>query len=147
MPLALRCGALGVLLMAGQLGSAERALADATYDEAFRRALVLEAEDDPAAAVAVLESLVDSHPDDYLLFLQLGWLYFLLEDFESAEAHYGRASTLSEGGAEPELGLAWVYLRTDRPEPRAYKLPELLLSRCGADQVTCFQVEHQIRCL
>ena len=115
-PFDLRCGALGVLLLAAQLGSAGRALADATYDDACRRALVLEAEGDPAAAVAVLESLVDSHPDDYVLFLQLGWLYFLLEDFENAEAHYRRASTLSAGGAEPELGLAWVYLRTDRPD-------------------------------
>jgi tetratricopeptide (TPR) repeat protein len=115
--------------MAGQLGSAERALADATYDEAFRRALVLEAEDDPAAAVAVLESLVDSHPDDYLLFLQLGWLYFLLEDFESAEAHYGRASTLSKGGAEPELGLAWVYLRTDRPDEALEAFDRVLAMR------------------
>jgi len=112
----LRRGALGALLIAAQLGSAGRALADATYDDAFRRALVLEAEGDPAAAVAVLESLVDSHPDDYALFLQLGWLYFLLEDFENAEAYYRRASTLSAGGAEPELGLAWVYLRTDRPD-------------------------------
>ena len=111
----LRRGAVGVLLIAGQLGSAGRALAEASYDEAFRRALVLEAEGDPAEAVAVLEPLVDSHPDDYALFLQLGWLYFLLEDFDSAEAHYRRASTLSAGGADPELGLAWVYLRTDRP--------------------------------
>ena len=111
----LRRGALGALLIAAQLGSAGRTLADARYDDAFRRALVLEAEGDPAAAVAVLESLVDSHPDDYVLFLQLGWLYFLLEDFENAEAQYRRASTLSAGGAEPELGLAWVYLRTDRP--------------------------------
>ena len=129
MPLALRCGALGVLLIAGQLASAERALADATYDEAFRRALVLEAEDDPAAAVAVLESLVDSHPDDYLLFLQLGWLYFLLEDFEGAEAHYRRASTLSGGGAEPELGLAWVYLRTDRPDEALEAFDRVLAMR------------------
>ena len=128
-PLALRCGALGVLLIAGQLGSAERALADATYDEVFRRALVLEAEDDPAAAVAVLESLVDSHPDDYLLFLQLGWLYFLLEDFEGAEAHYRRASTLSGGGAEPELGLAWVYLRTDRPDEALEAFDRVLAMR------------------
>lgn len=109
-------GALGVLLLAAQLGSAGRALADASYDEAFRRARVLEAEGDPGEAVAVLESLVDSHPDDYSLFLHLGWLYFSLEDFDSAEAHYRRASTLSAGGAEPELGLAWVYLRTDRPD-------------------------------
>jgi len=115
-PFVLRCGALGVLLLAGQLGSAERALADAGYDTAFRRALALEAEDDPAAAIAVLESLVDSHPDDYLLFLQLAWLYFQLEDFGGAEAYYRRASTLSRGGAEPELGLAWVYLRTNRPD-------------------------------
>jgi len=128
-PLALRCGALGVLLIAGQLGSAERALAHATYDEAFRRALVLEAEGDPAAAVAVLESLVDSHPDDYVLFLQLGWLYFLLEDFERAEAHYARASTLSEGGAEPELGLAWVYLRTDRPDEALEAFDRVLAMR------------------
>ena len=125
----LRCGALGVLFIAGQLGAAERALADATYDEAFRRALVLEAEDDPAAAVAVLESLVDSHPDDYLLFLQLGWLYFLLEDFEGAEAHYRRASTLSGGGAEPELGLAWVYLRTDRPDEALEAFDRVLAMR------------------
>lgn len=55
MPLVLRCGALGVLLIAGQLASAERALADATYDEAFRRALVLEAEDDPAAGADPIE--------------------------------------------------------------------------------------------
>ncbi len=128
-PLVLRCGALGVLLIAGQLGSAERALADATYDEAFRRALVLEAEDDPAAAIAALESLVDSHPDDYLLFLQLGWLYFLLEDFEGAEARYRRASTLSRGGAEPELGLAWVYLRTDRPDEALKAFDRVLAMR------------------
>jgi len=49
---------------------------------------------DSVAAVAALAPLVDSHPDDYDLFLQLGWLYFLLEDFESAEAHYTQASTL-----------------------------------------------------
>jgi tetratricopeptide (TPR) repeat protein len=125
----LLCGALGVFLIAGPLGSDGRALGDATYDQAFRRALVLEAEDDPAAAVAVLESLVDSHPDDYLLFLQLGWLYFLLEDFESAEAHYGRASTLSKGGAEPELGLAWVYLRTDRPDEALEAFDRVLAMR------------------
>ena len=122
-------GAFGVLLIAAQLGSTGRALADATYDEAFRRALALEAEGNPTAAVAVLESLVDSHPDDYVLFLELGWLYFLLEDFESSEAHYRRASTLSAGGAEPSLGLAWVYLRTDRPDEALDAFDRVLATR------------------
>ncbi|MGB5193151.1 MAG: tetratricopeptide repeat protein [Polyangiales bacterium] len=116
MRLVFRRGALGVLMIAAHLGSPGQAIADATYDDAFRRAVVLEAEGDPSAALAVLEPLVDSHPDDYALFLQLGWISFQLGDFEGAEAYYKRASTLSRGGAEPELGLAWVYLRTDRPD-------------------------------
>jgi tetratricopeptide (TPR) repeat protein len=125
----LLCGALGVLLIAGPLGSDARAFGGTTYDQSFQRALVLEAEGEPAAAFAVLESLVESHPDDYLLFLQLGWLSFLLEDYESAEAHYGRASTLSKGGAEPELGLAWVYLRTDRPDEALEAFDRVLAMR------------------
>lgn len=125
----LRRGALGVLLIAAQLGPAARAIADATYEEAFQRALVLEAAGDPAAAAAVLESLVHSHPDDYALFLQLGWLHFELEDFERAEAHYRRASALSAGGAEPELGLGWVYLRTDRPNEAVEAFDRVLAMR------------------
>lgn len=122
----LQRGALGILLVAVPLG---RAAADAAYEDAFRRALALEAQGDPAAAAAVLEALVDSHPDDYALFLQLGWLYFVLEDFESAEANYRRASTLSAGGAEPELGLAWVYLRTGRPDAAVRAFDRVLAMR------------------
>lgn len=124
--LVLRRGALGILLVAAPLG---RAGADATYEEGFRRALTLEEQGDPAAAAAVLESFTDLYPDDYALFLQLGWLYFVLEDFERAEINYQRASTLSGGGTEPELGLAWIYLRTERPDEAVQAFERVLAMR------------------
>lgn len=86
------------------------------YDGAFAEARRLESAGQYAAAADVLAPLGETYPQDYPLFLQLGWLRFQAGQYEAAEAAYRVAHALSDGSVESSLGLGWTLLRLERTE-------------------------------
>ena len=88
----------------------------ATADEvesAFERSFELERAGRPSDAAEALEAALPTG-GDYGAELRLGWLWFQSGEYARARQHYTEAATISKGGSEPRLGLAWCALRQGR---------------------------------
>jgi len=93
-------------LLAAALLAPPPVLAD-PYGAAYDRSVVLEGEGRYAEAAQVLETLTADYPQDFALFLRLGWLHFQDQRYAAAAARYQRAAELSAESFEARLGLAW----------------------------------------
>jgi len=85
----------------------------------FEQADALEADGRWEEAAELLETLVESHPDDYALFLRLGMLERRAGHSSQAAEDYRRAVEISGGSLESRLGLAWSTLESGQSEQAA----------------------------
>jgi hypothetical protein len=83
---------------------------------ALDRSFALEQEGKAAEAAKAIEAAKGEVAADYAVELRLGWLWFLAADYSKARAHYTQAATISQGGLDPRLGLAWCALREGRTD-------------------------------
>jgi tetratricopeptide (TPR) repeat protein len=113
-------------MLAWSLALTGAASAQDSYSEAWEEALRLEADGQFGDALTLLESWVETYPQDYQLILQLGWLAFQAGDYVGAERHYQRAADLSRGSYDALLGLAWTDFRQGRYESAAAGFRQLL---------------------
>jgi len=60
--------------------------------------------------IKYLEDKLKDHPDDYLIYNELGYLYHKCSDLKKAEKYYKKLIELSAYDAEPHLNLALVYM-------------------------------------
>lgn len=79
------------------------------YANAFEQATLCERQQKFAEAAQILESIATDYPNDYTLFLQLGWLYFNAKEYAKAEKQYLRAAALTLDRLATDLGLGWTY--------------------------------------
>lgn len=121
-----------MLVVAVGVGQAEANAANVGADSAappavlFERAAALEAEERWQEAAELLGTLVESHPDDYDLFLRLGQLHYRAGHFEQAAGNYRRAAEISGGSLEARLGLAWSLVDSGAEEEAAQLFREIL---------------------
>lgn len=108
------------------------AVAAEDYGDALRRSYVLESAKEPAAAAAVLEDITGAYPQDYDLFLRLGWLHFEAGDIDASLARYQRALVLNPASVDARLGIGWCrYRQGERGRARTHFLE--VLERRPAD--------------
>jgi tetratricopeptide (TPR) repeat protein/urea transporter len=78
--------------------------ADDTFRDALRQSWESEAKQDYAAAIRLLVEQYNAHPNDYLLNLRLGWLYYLSGDYRNSAQYYYQAIQQSPRSTEAGLG-------------------------------------------
>lgn len=109
-----------VLVLYVMLGVAPALGESLSYDQAFSRSYGLEDGGDPGAAARVLETLIETYPQDFALHLRLGWLCFQAKRYEAAREYYIKALELNSGSGDAMLGLAWCqYYLGARDKARA----------------------------
>ncbi|AKF24405.1 hypothetical protein YH65_02590 [Sulfurovum lithotrophicum] len=77
-------------------------------------------------AVKTLAPLSKKYPNNYLLNLRLGWLFYLQKKYENATKYYKKAALLNTQALEPKLGLIRIYLATYSFEDAQNVATELL---------------------
>ena len=124
---------LGALLLPGP-----RAAALDSYEAALARSYELERSQRPEQAARLLEPLQSQYPEDYALWLRLGWLWYGAGRYEQAEGCYRQAAGLSGGSPEARLGVGWSLLEQGRAsqaravfEELVAEAPELELATVG----------------
>jgi len=118
--------ALGCTLIVALLASEPAAGASG---DPWSRAAALETAGQPAAAAAALEALVPDYPQDYALFVRLGWLHFEAGAWAAAERRYGDALGLNPESWDARLGLAWTLQRAGRRAQAADRFERLHAER------------------
>lgn len=81
------------------------------YDAAMAQSVQLEQAGQLAAAADAILPLAQAFPQDFHVALRLGWLWFLLTDYDQALQWYGKANDLNPEHPDPILGQAWCRLR------------------------------------
>jgi hypothetical protein len=103
-----------LLIVVAGLLLAGPALGQDPYGAAFAKAGILEQQGHPGEAAALLEPLVEAYPQDFALFLRLGWLHFSAAEYLEALPHYETAAALVPDSVEARLGIAWTQVRLGR---------------------------------
>ena len=85
-----------------------------SYEASFVEAAKLEQEGNLSEASNILNQIVTNYSQDYLLHLQLGWLYFQQKEYSEAEQFYNKALNLSDKSPAATRGLAWTLVRQNR---------------------------------
>ena len=98
-------------------------------DQGLARARDLAERGEPAAAASLLEELTACAPDDYDLYLLLGWYHARAEHPNAAVRHYARAVALSQGNPTAWLGLGWARLAAGDREGAAAAFEAALRGR------------------
>ncbi len=96
---------------------------------AFRRSYFLEGAKLPAAGAAILEDITDAYPQDYDLFLRLGWLHFEAGDTDAALARYQQALALNPASVDARLGIGWCRFRQGERDRARTHFVEVLEQR------------------
>ncbi len=101
-----------IALAASFASTAASAQAVPDYASAMESAARDERAGRPRDAATSLEALAMAYPEDHVLSLRLGWLWFGVGVYDRAQTHYARALALSaEQSFDARLGLAWTLLR------------------------------------
>ena len=95
------------------VGIASQAIAEETSNpEAYHaRALLLLQNGDYRKSVKDFHRAIDLRANDYLLWLQLGYAYFKLNDFDAAQNAYGKAVSLAPRYGVTQRYLGQLYLK------------------------------------
>ena len=93
----------------------------------------LEQESDPGGAAALLEGLADDYPQDYTLFLRLGWLRFSAGDYRRGKSHYERALSISPEAADARLGRGWCLYYLGRKQKAREDFARVLEQNADSD--------------
>lgn len=78
--------------------------ADSGFRDALRQSCESEAKQDYAGAIRLIVEQYNAHPQDYLLNLRLGWLYYLSGDYRNSAQYYYEAIQRSPRSTEAGLG-------------------------------------------
>ncbi len=82
-----------------------------SYNQTFAAAMELEKSANFSEALALLEPLAQTYPQDYSLHLQLGWLAYNAGDYALAQSFYKVAVKLSEGSPQSLMGQGLCHLK------------------------------------
>lgn len=90
-----------------------------SYERAFTVSYDLEAKGQFGQAAEVLEKLKGAFPQDFALFLRLGWLHFKNGSFDSSRSNYLVALKLNPDSQQAVLGQGWaLYYLGEKGEAR-----------------------------
>lgn len=90
---------------------------DRTNPEAYKtRGVLAMQKSNFEEAVSDFKLAIERRPDDYLLWMRLGYAYYKLNDFSQAHESYYRASVLAPHYAQPQWYKGYLYLKTGDTE-------------------------------
>jgi len=74
---------------------------------AFNKSIEHSTLGDNQKAFSELEKIYEKNKENYLINLRLGWLAFILNDFDKSESYYRNAVRISNSSIESQLGLTY----------------------------------------
>lgn len=116
----------GEVITAGPSGAKIPVAIDRPYQAALLKSYKTAARRDYVSAIAPLKKLSRQNPQDYIVQLRLGYLYYLKKSYAPSVEYYTRAVRLRPSAVEPRLGLMLPLMAAKRYS-RAIKIGQSIL--------------------